>query len=375
MIHDGRAPEQFDDWGQFLACIPVVNRSFVQKNLGYLTDKSRPPEFYRITGGSTAEPIQLPAWKSEILQTAPNAWLGRSWYNIDPEDPMFMIWGHSHLLGSGLRGWINGKVRQIKDCFLGYTRFSAYDLSNDALRNAADALKKSKAAYIYGYSVALDRFAHVNQNADFSDVRLKAVIATAEAFPFADSASRLACLFGVPVAMEYGTIETGVIAHTRPKGGYGIFWFNYFLEALDEGLPGGRILRVTSLYPRCFPLLRYEIGDEVESAKATIGITSFPSVFGRLNDYIELKDGTYIHSEAISHSVKECSLVSAYQMIQKGNDFTLWLIPKIKLNNEEVSKISKRLIKIHSDLAETKIKVTDKLKQTKAGKTPMIIRS
>ena len=47
--------------------------------------------------------------------------------------------------------------------------------------------------------------------------------------------------------MEYGAVEAGLGAHTHPSGDYPVFWRSHIL---------------TSLYPRAFPLARYEIGSE-----------------------------------------------------------------------------------------------------------------
>ena len=131
------------------------------------------------------------------------------------------------------------------------------------MRRAAEELLRFRPAYVLGYSVALDLFAAANRDRReqlrASGVRL--VVGTAEAFPTRESANRLRDLFGCDVAMEYGAVETGLLAHTHPEGGYRAFWRSYLLEVAGGEHPG-RLL-VTSLYPRCLPLVRYEIGDEI----------------------------------------------------------------------------------------------------------------
>jgi len=374
LVKNKTAPKRFESWEQFLSCIPVVNRQTVQQYIPELTGTTRPPDFYRTTGGTTAKPIQLPAWNSEILYTDPDVWLARKWYAIEPDTPLFLLWGHSHLLGTGFKGWVNGRLRELKDYILGYTRFSAYDLSADAMRKAGRSLKKSKAEYIIGYSVALDRFARVNENAGLSRPKsLKVVIGAAEAFPFDDSVVLLNRVFGAPVAMEYGSDETGLMAHTVPKGGYRVFWLSYFLEAMDKGPRAGRVLRITSLYPRCFPLLRYEIGDEIDIKEATIGVTSFAKVLGRCDDYLEIRNGERIHWKAIAHCVKDCKGISGYQMVKDKNCLTLKVITHKNLSPIDKQQILQRLSKIDTALSQTQIVEVDALEQTVAGKTPMIL--
>jgi hypothetical protein len=57
----------------------------------------------------------MPSWKREDREIRADLWIGRGWYGIEPADRVFLFWGHAHLLGSGWRGWLKGKVRGAKD--------------------------------------------------------------------------------------------------------------------------------------------------------------------------------------------------------------------------------------------------------------------
>jgi len=375
MAADGRAPREFESWDQVLATLPAVDRPFLYQNFSALADTRRPAEYFRVTGGSTAAPVQLPAWNSERKQTAPDMWWGRSWYGIEPFDPLFLLWGHRHLLGTGWQGFKNARKRQLKDRVLGYTRFPAYDLSTPALHRAGQALERSRSAYMVGYSVALDRFARALQGRPLALKRpLKAVIGTAESFPFADSEQVVAAVFQAPAAMEYGAVETNLIAHTAPEGGYRAFWRNYFLEARERGPSGGFILRVTSLYPRGFPLLRYEIGDEIQAEAPGYGLAGFQRVLGRCNDYLEFPDGLKIHSEAITHSLSGVKELSGYQMVQEEGRLILRVTLREPLPAAQKDGIRRRLAQLHPALDPVEIEAVEALARTVAGKTPMVIR-
>src|SRR5262249_7387116 len=154
---------------------------------------------------------------------------------------------------------------------------------------------------------------------------IKVVIGTSEGFPYPDSAARLSDTFGCPVVMEYGAVEALGIAYMHPTGGYRVFWHNYLAEAERRG--ASFVLRLTSLYPRSLPLVRYEIGDEVELAAGSpdhvVGLTRFERVLGRCNDYVSLRDGTLVHSEAFSHAVRPCAAIGSYQVVQRGDDVRL----------------------------------------------------
>ncbi len=373
----GPLPATFRSWQEVLERLPICNRATIQEHGQRMRDPRRTPQWSRMTGGSTSQPIQLPAWHSENKSTNPDVWMARGWYGVTPRDRLFLLWGHSHLLGSGLRGRWRGWQRQLKDRALGYCRYSAYDLSETNLRAAGAKLLQVRPGYLIGYSVALDRFARCNldRREALRALGVKVIVGCAEAFPADDSERLLSDLFAAPVAMEYGSVETGLVGHTHPRGGFDVFWNTYFVEATEPGPNGGQTIRVTSLYPRCFPLIRYELGDELlPSDEERLGLARFQAVHGRCNAYVELRDGTRIHSEAITHCVRPCRSVTAYQAVQSDEAIELRLTAASEVTREMAAEIRQRLRGIHPLLEQVVIRRVDALEQSVAGKTPMILR-
>lgn len=370
-------PGKFESLEQFVALVPTISRTDVQANLAEMQCRGPKPDFFRITGGSTAQPVQLPAWNSELQRTRPDVWVGRGWYGITPSSTLFLLWGHSHLLGTGGAGWVRGKLREFYDRLLGYQRFSAYDLRPEKMRLAADALERNPPEYVIGYSVALDLFARVN--ADRADrlraLGIKVVIATAESFPSEQSAARLEALFGCPVAMEYGAVETGLLAHAHPSGGFKVFWRSYMVDA--EPTDHGHQLFVTSLYPRCFPLVRYSMGDSTRLTTDTTGpvagIRRLAEVIGRSNDYITLTSGALVHSELFTHAVRMCSDIHAYQVVQSPSRIYIRYVSSQPLADTTLESIRDRLGVIHPSLRSIAIERVEQLEQTVAGKTRMVV--
>lgn len=371
-------PAVWEDLAEFFDRMPVADRGTLQAEGGALYDTERAPEQWGATGGSTAEPIQLPRWNDEVRATRPNAWIGRGWYGVEPEDRLFMLWGHSHLLGSGLRGFINGHKRRVQDQLLGYHRFSAYDISPAAMQRAIEELLDFRPDYVLGYSVALDRLAReaMRRRERLHALGMKVVIATAEGFPSPESAARIEDAFGCPVAMEYGAVEALGLAYTHPSGGYRLFWRSYLAEV--EPREGRHVLRLTALYPRCLPLFRYEIGDEIELGAgleaSPRGIREFDRVIGRCNDFVEMGDGSLVHSEGFSHAVRPCASVQGYQVAQRGNEVRLYFTGAQDLEPEEESGLRRRLAAIHPELEDIPVERRTELERTIAGKTPMVLR-
>jgi len=378
LVAGGQLPQHFASLAEFASAVPTTTRQAVQRHGSAMASRSRPPDMVRMTGGSTAAPIQLPAWKSEQLSARDDMWCGRSWYGVTPGSRLFLLWGHGHLLGSGVRGWIRARRLEISDRLLGYHRFSAYDLQPAKMRRAADDLLAFRPDYVIGYSVALDLFARANadRKAALRGVGARVVLGTAESFPSEDSVQILEDTFGCPTGMEYGAVETGVVAHTHPSGDYRVFWRNHLVEAVGQG-PRKRLL-LTSLYPRAFPLVRYEIGDEVEAAgdsdDALAGLAEFRRVVGRCNDYVILRDGFTVHSEVFSHAVRPCSAVRGFQVVHDGDEVRLHYTSEDGLPPEQANGIRARLAKVHPSLGAVRLERVPALDQTIAGKTRMIIR-
>jgi phenylacetate-CoA ligase len=155
-----------------------------------------------------------------------------------------------------------------------------------------------------------------------------------------------------------------------------VFWRSFLLEA-DPGNEHAT-LRVTSLRPRCLPLVRYEIGDEIvpdrDLAGLAVGLATFDRVVGRCNDYLVMADGVLVHSEAISHAVRPCRPIRVYQARQEGNEIRLVYAADVHLTGDEEAGVRERLRRIHRDLERIAFERVDTLPQTVAGKTPMIVR-
>jgi phenylacetate-coenzyme A ligase PaaK-like adenylate-forming protein len=385
LVAERKLPERFDSISEYRTCVPPLSRGEVQEQVAACSWQDPRPDRFRTTGGSTAAPLQMPAWQSEFKATNPDIWVARGWYGIEPRDRLFLFWGHSHLLGSGWRGWINGKLRRVKDALQNYVRHSCYDLNEEALERAGQHILESRPDYIIGYGYSLDRLARVNASRRdaFRSLQLKAVIGAAEAFPFADTVDLLKDVFGCAVGMEYGSVETGLMAHTTPEGGYRVFWRNYLLEWDAAKSDGAQEVHVTSLYERCTPLFRYAIGDAVaadgvRSVAGECSLVRFERVLGRSNKPVRLPSQRTLHSETVSHIVRDQRAVRGYQFVCAEGGVVLRVVLQAG-SNCELSADATKLIydkarRIDAELANTmRIEVVNSLDQSTAGKHPMVI--
>lgn len=378
LVKNKTVPQEITSFEDFKK-LPIIQRSFASEYMERLTDKSKTPDSWGTTGGSTGNPLQFPSWNSETYDCEPSVWYVRDFYDIKRSDKMFRLWGHSHTLGKGISRYKNILKFKIGLPLIGYKRFSAYDLSDEMLKVAGEEILKFKPKYIIGYSKTLYMLAKANEDKkrEFHNLNLKAVIGAAEGFEKSEDKDYISEVFGCPVALQYAAMETKYLAHTHPTGGYKALWKNNLIECVDdEGKPAesGRIL-VTSLYPRAFPLIRYEVGDIITGTrKSKESVYEFEDIKGRDNDFLMIDENTPIHSESITHAIKFSDKVTAYQIrYTKDLTHTIYLKSSYNLTEKDIQEIRDRLSQIDHRLASINIKQADKLKQTIAGKTKWLI--
>ena len=321
-------------------------------------------------------------WNSEIHALFLNKLLGRSWYEINADDPLFLFWGHSHLLGTGIKGRLNAFKRELIDYSLGYCRANAYKLDKLSMDSTFERLLKFRPAYLIGYSRALDLLARTRSIHEINygqNLNIKAVIGAAEAFPFPDSQEVITRVFNAPIGMEYGSVETLLMAHTFPESNYRVFWDTYFLEAIPTERKGVYSVVVTKLVPASTPLIRYQIEDEIKILNGQewpiFPVLEFDSVIGRCNEFVETNDGVRLHSEVFTHAVRQETEVLSYQLRVDKENFTLFLLLKGSLSSELEKRIRKRMVSVHPELEKVIIRKSSKLKQSIAGKTSWVTHS
>lgn len=379
MHEAGTVPERFGSLQEFADTVPPLTKQHMRGKMDKLCDERRATERYYTTGGSTGQPTSIPGWHAEQPFDLANRWLGRSFYGITPSDSLFLIWGHHHLLGSGWKGKAKGRIRSIKDALLGFTRFSAYDISEKRCEEAGRLILRRKPRYIIGYSSTLDLLARTQAHraSEFARLGLKATIATSEIYPSTDSQARITETFGCPAAMEYGTVETGVIAYTHPDGGFHVFWRDHLFELGEPGPGGGRVLRITSLYERKTPLIRYETGDEIMpfEGEPLLGPARIESVLGRVNSIITLSDGKAVHTSAISRTICNREDVRQYQIIDRPDGLALKIVAATDEAKPQIlNHVRRNLTKLSPTLSDAPIEFVTKIQQTKAGKTPLVVQ-
>ncbi|MFA5909843.1 MAG: hypothetical protein WC815_13775 [Vicinamibacterales bacterium] len=373
LVERQQAPPVIHTWDDVRA-IPVLTRQALQDQPSAFVRRSGPPGSIMKTAGSTGTPIQIGMNQAErdlmrIVKLA--AWQEMGY---QPDSRLFIMWGHVHLLGSGVTRAVNTAKRSVADRMLGYRRVNAYRLNPEICAQFAEQLIAHRPIGFISYASALDLFGRytASYRERFRGLGLRFVLATTEPPPRPDTVSMLEDLFGCPVVQEYGGGEFGQVAFKKGSGPFEVYGDLDYVEteapAADD--PESHPVLITALYRRYVPLIRYRLGDGLsEPHQLPNGhVDRFAAVAGRLNDVIQLPGGDAIHSLSIFHCVHDEASVFNIQMVLRDEGIELRLVSPGVDHAALESRIRPRLARVHPALAQARFTYVDDVGATRAGK-------
>lgn len=359
---------------------PILTKSNLRNLPLFKRADASEPKGRILTGGSTGEPIRLPSWgdsMSGVSQT-----IGRMAYGIEPGDKTFLLWGHEHLYGKGFRRKINALKRGFKDWIANWKRVSAYDLSAGAMQRAYKVCARFKPKFVIGFSPAVLAFVRHNKDKAHTIESVRVILCTAGPLT-PEEKLEIEDFFGGVVCMEYGSVECGVMAYTRPRDGqYDVFWNTHLLQAQKQ-LDGEYKNLVTRLIDCYVPLIRYDIGDyldldcanEEENKRSVLEIKS---VKGRPSEMINFKCGVSFFGALIGDCVKQVpDIISSQIAVDELNDrLEIRITASRLLSNEDKELIVNRLQLTVKGIEDVSVSVEqkEKLFTTVGGKIPRIIK-
>jgi len=357
------APREITSIKQFVSEVPILSKHDLMENRN-LRHRKRKPHRLAMTAGSTGEPFQFGIWKRESEICAINQIVGRLANGMDIDDPIFFIWGHSHLLGTGFRGKLKNVQRKLKDACMSYQRVDAYKLDQASVKMYLRTLERFNPRVVIGYSGALDLFARQSTNIPRrSGIRF--VVATSEMLPYGDSKETVEGFFKAPLVMEYGGVDFGVVSYEMMNTSeHRVFWWSHFLEVGKENE-----IVVTPLYDRYLPLVRFKTGDEIDGPAyfAHGCVKSFGGLLGRKHDALRMSDNKFVHSVGVLHSIHQLESVKGIQLVVDKGNFAIHLVSN-GLTDQEMNAIRRRLRELHPTLGEASIRLVKDLGTNIAGK-------
>lgn len=132
----------------------------------------------------------------------------------------------------------------------------------------------------------------------------------------------------------YGSTETGALAfelmHKPNK--YIICHDTHIVHTLDVSdcpAPKGRAV-ITSLYHYGFPIINYDLGDELETYEKD-GLKYISKINGRMDDWIKFEDGEKLPFHFFYEVMEKRKEISQFRIIQETfHCVEIWLVPNVK---------------------------------------------
>lgn len=317
--------------------LPLLTKNDIRKHSIELRATNISISNRRRSGGTTGEPIEtLLNERAHLMEIYANHH-GMCSMGVTNKDVMISLFGGSMGIDK------NPFKRTLKEFFQNTVFLSAFELNAKNLKNYVKVLRKNKESILIGYASALLNLANLIIFYQYTDIKMKLVISTAE-FLSEDWAMKMRTAFNCSVKSYYGCGEVNALGYqTTNNGSYIVPDEHVHIESIDHNLANipKNSLCITSLYNYAQPLIRYVNGDMGIISKPTIETNNrsiIKELFGRISDCFVKKDGTLLSGSFGPHMIFKMKLpVLKYQIIQKSlTEFEFRYSSKDELDNASI---------------------------------------
>ena len=360
-----------------LKIFPVLTKTEIHANQEFILENLK--DYYLTsTGGTSGITTHFPTSNENADEAYVNAYLGRSWWGIEPLNNILMFWGHSHLFGRGYKRYIRQIKRKVSDILINTIKISSYSLDAYNIKEFYQSIEKVSPQSIISYSSNIFKICKYMQknNLFYKSETLKGVILTSESVTQVD-VELIEKYLNTSVINEYGMAETGSIAYSyNNTNNIRIFWDSFIVTTNDK-----KELMITTIGDSIFPLINYSSEDLVEIQKEYKGsVISLQKITGKARDVlkISLKDGTFkkISTIFFDHVLKFYPDIYSIHYKKNKESVDILLTSDVNLNLADVKKyivkeVSKEFLDINFDLIN--IEQVDYVSKTIAGKNKTIL--
>lgn len=290
--------------------------------------------FKYTTGGSSGEPLIFYFGRARQAADAAGRLRARRWWGLEPGEREVYLWGAPVELSK------TDRIKTLRDRLVNQLLLNAFEMSPERMDAYLEAIRAWNPKAIYGYASSLALLA---AHTESRGVRpqwpaLRVVSATGEPL-FPHQRELIERVFGVPISVEYGARDAGLMALQSPDGTLLQMSETHLIEVLDDaGNPAeeGEAV-ITSLVSGAQPFIRYRTGDVVRcSGRADPGGRSLEvldSVVGRQTDFIVAADGRIMHALAVIYVLRAIPGVGQFKLIQHAvNRLEVLVVPDSRWN-------------------------------------------
>jgi phenylacetate-CoA ligase len=320
-----------------LARLPTMDKRDARDNVEQLVWRAVPGGvFPYTTGGSSGEPLIFHFGRARQAADAAGRLRARRWWGVQPGEREVYLWGAPVELSK------TDRIKTLRDRLVNQLLLNAFDMSPARMDDYLAAIEAWNPKAVYGYASSLALLA---AHAEARGIKprlpaLRVVSSTGEPL-FPHQRELIERVFDVPVSVEYGARDAGLMALQSPDGTLLQMSETHLIEVLDAaGNPAeeGEAV-ITSLVSAAQPFIRYRTGDVVRRSGRTDpggrGLAVLDAVVGRQTDFIVAADGRIMHALAVIYVLRAIPGVGQFKLIQHAVDrLEVQVVPDVRWNDD-----------------------------------------
>lgn len=301
-----------------LVRLPTMNKRDARENVEQIVWRDVPGGVFKYTtGGSSGEPLIFYFGRTRQAADAAGRLRARRWWGIEPGEHEVYLWGAPVELSK------TDRIKTLRDRLVNQLLLNAFEMSPAVMDDYLRAMQSWNPKAIYGYASSLALLAaHAEARGAKPHLPALRVVSTTGEPLFPHQRDVIERVFGVPVSVEYGARDAGLMALESPDGVLLQMSETHLIEVLDAAgnpVEEGEAV-ITSLVSEAQPFIRYRTGDVVRcSGRADPGgrgLAVIDSVVGRQTDFVVAADGRIMHALALIYVMRAIPGVAQFKLIQ-----------------------------------------------------------
>lgn len=372
----GVEPQTDDPYAE-LARLPVLDKTDIRAHAEQMVYRDVPGgPIPHSSGGTTGDTLHFYVDRTRQAQTLAARLFMQRLFGVHPGDRRVYLWGSP----------IETKMSRLKrwrDRILNEIMLDAFEMAPVQMDAHLATIASFKPRLLYGYPTAMALLArHATQRygpRDFPWLRL--VVLTGEEIT-ADEAAQVRETFGCRVVAEYGSRETGLMAHECPQGAMHVIAPHVHIEIAAGGRPVppgtcGDII-CTTLNTRAQPLIRYRIGDigALAPGECPCGLP-FPLLRvegGKITGFIALSDGRVCHGAVTSHVLRDQAGIVEFKTYQRAVDsFEVLLVVDEHFEPAVIQRVQQRYRELFGPQVRVDCRLVERIPPDPSGKRRYVV--
>jgi phenylacetate-CoA ligase len=321
----------------------------------------------------TGEPLVFYISKERVSHDVAAKWRATRWWDVDIGDKEIVVWGSPIELGA------QDGLRAFRDRIFRTKLLPAFEMSEQRLEGFLRDIRATRPKMLFGYPSALSHMAEyaAATGRRMDDLGIRVAFVTSERL-YDEQRSKIASIFGCPVANGYGGRDAGFIAHECPSGSMHVTAEDIIVEIVDDA---GRLVQdgvcgeivVTHLATKDFPFIRYRTGDigamNNDACSCGRGLPLVREIQGRSTDFVVSQDGKIMHGLALIYVLRELPELQHFKIVQESLELTrVYLVLSSRLTPSTVEKIRQGFRKRLGENVTVAIEEVEKIAPEKSGK-------